>query len=633
MVKRYLSLCSLEQALSQMKSSFPAPRRTENVPVVRSIGRVVAVPVYAKYSVPEVNISAMDGIAVRSRDTVGATDRTPVTLSTSIRVNTGNIVPPEFDAVVMIEDTWEAGEQFQIRKAAAPWQHIRPAGEDIREGRLVLPRGHLVRAFDIGALATYGITRIEARAVHVGIIPTGSELVPFGVRPGPGQVVESNTIMAQVFLEATGARSTRLPIVRDDPELIAQALLAAVKENDLVIISAGSSAGTRDYTAGVISSLGELLFHGVAVKPGKPVMLGKIHGKPVLGLPGYPLAAQTALREFAAPLLESWGFAPAPKYPVRVRLAQSLTSDLGFDEFIPVFVGRIGTTLWGTPHSRGSGVQMATVKANGYTHIPAQVEGYEAGTELEVLLTTDPGSIERTLILTGTLDPALEDLANLVHDEGLFIHASSTGNLGGLLALERRTCHAAALSLPARSLLPEYRPLARHISADGIVFVHIATIEQGIASRDGSGPVDITKVRFINTKPESPSRLILDALLSARGTSPSQVDGYLHEVSGPMAVALAIRNGFADAGICTSGIAGSNGLSFVPVAFEDYELAVRREMLADPRLSILVSLIRSTAFRALLEKTGGYDTSQTGMLRCLSKESILTGCPSGLPEF
>ena len=218
MVKRYLSLCSLEQALNLLKTEFSAPQRTEKVPVMQSVGRVVAAPVYAKYSVPEVNISAMDGIAVRSRDTVGATDREPVTLEAFARVNTGNIVPPEFDAVIMIEDTWEADDRFQIRKAAAPWQHVRPAGEDIREGRLVLPKGHVIRAFDIGALSTYGVTRIEVKSVNIGIVPTGSELVPLGVRPGPGQVVESNTIMAQVFLHAMGTRCSRLPIVRDDPD-------------------------------------------------------------------------------------------------------------------------------------------------------------------------------------------------------------------------------------------------------------------------------------------------------------------------------------------------------------------------------------------------------------------------------
>ena len=205
MVKRYLELHSLDEALALLTSSFAVPKRTEMVPVMQSVGRVVAEPVFAKYSVPEVNLSAMDGIAVRSRDTIGAGDRTPVTLDHFAIVNTGNIVPPEYDAVIMIEDVWEAGDNFQIRRAASPWQHVRPAGEDIRENRLVLPRGHLIRAFDIGALATYGIIRVEVKAVNVGIIPTGSELVPLGVRPAPGQVVESNTIMAQVFLDQMGA--------------------------------------------------------------------------------------------------------------------------------------------------------------------------------------------------------------------------------------------------------------------------------------------------------------------------------------------------------------------------------------------------------------------------------------------
>ena len=204
LVTRYLTLTPFEQARSILTESFPNPGRTEKIPITQAVGRVNATPVYAKYSVPEVNISAMDGIAVRSRDTVGAGDRTPVMLDHFGRVNTGNIVPPEFDAVIMIEDTWEAGDQFQVRKSATPSQYIRHAGEDIRENRLVLPRGHLIRAFDVGALATYGITDVEVKAVQIAIIPTGNELVPLGVRPKPGQVVESNTIMAQVFLSTDG---------------------------------------------------------------------------------------------------------------------------------------------------------------------------------------------------------------------------------------------------------------------------------------------------------------------------------------------------------------------------------------------------------------------------------------------
>jgi putative molybdopterin biosynthesis protein len=251
------------------------------------------------------------------------------------------------------------------------------------------------------------------------------------------------------------------------------------------------------------------------------------------------------------------------------------------------------------------------------------MEGYEAGSELDVFLTTDPGSIERTLILSGSLDPAIEELANLVHDEGLFIHASNVGNIGALLALKRNACHAAPMDLPALSLLPECRFLMQHLPAHDIAFTHIATIEQGIASRDGLVFEDLFDVRFINTRKDSPTHMVFDALLSSRGVEPSRIDGYLHEVNGPQAVAAAVNNGFADAGVCTSSVAQMYGLQFVPIANEDYELAMNREMLNDPRICMLVSLIRSPAYKKILEKTGGYDCSQTGIIRSLSENNTL----------
>jgi putative molybdopterin biosynthesis protein len=478
MVKRYLSLRSLEEALHILLGSFPAPGRVEAMPLVQSVGRIVAAPVYAKYSVPEVHIAAMDGIAVLAGETLGATEQAPVTIHHALRVNTGNIVPPEFDAVVMIEETWERDGKYQVRRSVAPGQHVRMAGEDIRKGQLVLPRGHQVRSFDIGALATYGITALEVRSVKVGIIPTGSELVPLGSRPGPGQVVESNTIMAGVFLGEMGATCTKYPIVPDDPDLIRSALASAVEEHDLVVISAGSSAGTRDFTARVIGTLGELLFHGVAMKPGKPAMLGRIQGRPVLGLPGYPLAAQTVLRELAAPLLESWGLRASPRCTLHAGLAQPLVSDLGFDEFVPVSVGRVGGEAWGIPHSRGSAVQMATVRANGYVHIPAVVEGLEAGEEVEVFLTTDPATVDRTVLLVGTMDPSLGELADVARDRGLVLHPAGNGPSGALLALGRGSCHAVPLLLPADGTNPQDTSLARRLMEGRLGFLQLASVRQ-----------------------------------------------------------------------------------------------------------------------------------------------------------
>ena len=228
----------------------------------------------------------MDGIAVATRETVGASEQHPVELENAIRVNTGNIVPPGYDAVIMIEDTWQNGDRYVIRKSTTPWQHIRPAGEDLAESEMVLPSGHRIRPHEVGALATYGITEMEVLSVRVGLVPTGSELVPAGTRPSPGQVVESNTVMAKAMLEQAGARCMRYPFVEDDPDRIREAVRKAVKENDIVIVSAGSSAGSRDYTADVIGDLGEVLVHGIAIKPGKPAIIGRIDQKPVFGLPG-----------------------------------------------------------------------------------------------------------------------------------------------------------------------------------------------------------------------------------------------------------------------------------------------------------------------------------------------------------
>ena len=420
----------------------------------------MASPLCASYSVPEANLAAMDGYAVHSRETLGANDQAPLILKDFVQINTGNIVPPGFDAVVMFEDTWVSGDSVEIRRPAIAGQHVRVAGEDIRKDQLILPAGHQVRAFDIGALVTYGIRELVVKTARVGLIPTGSEIVPLGDRPQPGQVVESNTIMGQVYLQEMGARCKRYPIIPDEPDKIAETLSRAVGENDLVLISAGSSAGTRDYTAGVISSLGELVFHGVAVRPGKPVMLGIIEGKPVLGLPGYPLAAQTVIREFAGRLLETWGLVSPSPFVVPIRFAHPLVSDIGFDEFIPVSIGRVHGDYWGFPHSRSSAVQMAPVRANGYVHVPPMVEGLPASHSIDAVLTTDISSIDRTVLLSGWYDPAITKIADFIRKGGLVIHAANTGNTLGLVTLRHRGCHGAPVNVPDFAMLPYYRILS-----------------------------------------------------------------------------------------------------------------------------------------------------------------------------
>lgn len=615
MVKRYLSLVSLQEALDILNAAFPRTPVTETLPIEDTVGRITAEAVFTRFSVPEVHLSAMDGIAIRSADTAGASEYNPVTLDSAVRVNTGNVVPPEYDAVIMIEDVWEENGSYVVRKAASPWQHVRPAGEDIAESEMVVPSMHRIRPHEVGALATYGVTEIPVHTLRAGLIPTGGELVPAGSRPAPGQVVESNTLMAAAWLESLGVRCTRYPITPDTPDRIRRVLETAVAENDLIIVSAGSSAGTRDYTADVIAQLGDVLIHGVAIKPGKPVIIGKIKEKPVIGMPGYPLSALTVIRELVIPLLSQYGILVTRADSIQARLTSTLHSEVGTDEFVLLSVAKIGNHYAATPQSRGSGVQMSAVRANAYLRIPSSVEGYEAGSEVPVTLMVPPARAESAILITGSHDPVLDYLAELAQIRGVEMHSTHVGSMGGVLALMRGDCHAAPMHLlsPDGDYNREY--LKRYLPGEDISLLCIARREQGIVSREGYGLSDLPDLHFINRQKGSGTRILLDHELRKRGISPDLIEGYDHEVTTHLAVALAVKTGEADAGMCVFSAARVLGLQFVPVASERYELAIAGRNLDEPRIKSLINAVRSEEFSDILKKLGGYDSTETGVLR------------------
>jgi len=382
-----LALKPLGDLRAMMRSTFPCPDRTTRVPVAASAGRVTARPVHSPMTVPATDTAARDGFAVISAETRGAGDATPVRLRNPHRVNTGNAIPPGYDAVVMIEDIAGEDGTWSTRKAAAPGEHIHPAGSEIEQGERILPAGHRIRPCDIGALLTYGIAEIDVPAVKVGLIPTGNELVPAGGHPGAGEVIESNTAVAAAWLCEAGASPTRYGIVADDPAALRQAIAKAVRENDLVLVSAGSSTGTRDFTAGVIGELGEVLVHGIAMKPGRPAIVGRVEDKPVIGMPGYPIAALTTIRELALPLLAEWGFCAPPAERLRARLCESVLADPEFDEFILLTVYRADDGYTAVPLPPHSRTQMAMVRANAYLHVPAGSGTIPKGAEVDVILT------------------------------------------------------------------------------------------------------------------------------------------------------------------------------------------------------------------------------------------------------
>lgn len=614
-VKRYLKVTSLADAVALLKTSFACAPSVRQVPLEDAAGRITAGPVIARYSVPEIHLAAMDGIAVRSDDTAGASEQRPVTLAGAVRVNTGNVVPAGYDAVIMIEDVWADGDRFTIRKAAAPWQHVRPAGEDIGESEMALPSRHRIRPHELGALAAYGITGLDVISVKVGLIPTGSELVAHGSRPAPGQVVESNTVMAAALLSSLGATCTRYAMVRDDPAQIRDAVQRAVAENEIVIISAGSSAGTRDYTADVIADLGEVLVHGIAIKPGKPAIIGRISGKPVIGMPGYPLSALTVLREIVTPLLGLYGLEhPAPG-TVSGRLTTTIHKEIGTDEFVLCAAGSVGGHWVLSSLSRGAGVQMSAVRANAYLRIPADTEGFEAGETVTATLMVPGAESERALLITGSHDPVLDCLADMLRGSDIDLHSTHVGSMGGILALKNDECHAAPMHLLGTDGTYNTEYLKKYIPETGLVLLCVAGRQQGIVSRDGITFNDLRNHTFINRQKGSGTRMLLDYELKKAGIGPSEIRGYDREATTHLAVALAVKSGEADAGMCVWSAAKALGLSFVPVAQERYEIAIRKSHMDDPRVAALCAAIASPAFKEILVRLGGYDTTETGVRR------------------
>jgi putative molybdopterin biosynthesis protein len=608
----------LDEVFPLLAREFSCTPSTETVELRAAPGRITARALFGNWSVPEIHLAAMDGIAVVSSETDDASEQHPVTLGRAVRVNTGNVVPPGYDAVIMIEDVWENNGKYTIRRSAGPWQHVRPAGEDLAESEMVMTSRHLIRPHETGALATYGITGIEVITVRIGLVPTGSELVAAGTRPAPGQVVESNTVMAQAMLESAGARCTRYPFVEDNPEKIRDAIRQACTENDLVIVSAGSSAGTKDYTADVIAGLGEVLVHGIATKPGKPAIIGKIDGRPVFGLPGYPLSALTVIRELILPFLRNYGLVIPEPEEKKARITQALPKEIGSDEFVLCTLGKVGERWTVTPRSKGAGVQMSAVRANAYLRIPRDSEGFNAGDEVNARLMVPRREAENALLVTGSHDPVLDYLADLLRPRGVFLISTHVGSMGGILALRKDECHAAPTHLLAQDGTYNTEYLRKYLPGTSVDLVCVAGRQQGIVSRTGLALADLPGKTFINRQKGSGTRMLLDYELKKAGIDPASLPGYNREVTTHIAVALAVKSGEADAGMCVTSAAKALGLPFVPVAQERYELAIRREHREDSRIRELTAAIRSAEFREILDRLGGYDTAETGTFRTVA---------------
>jgi len=386
---------------------------TELVPTIKARARVLAEDLYSAVDLPHFHRAAMDGYAVKAKDTFGASQSLPAYLKlagvvemgkeatqalnpgAAIRISTGGMMPPQADAVVMVEytDETDAG-LIEIHRGVSPGQNVIQIGDDIKQGELVFQRGRRLKAHDLGALTGVGIASLAVfKRPRVGLISTGDEIVDADTEPRPGQVRNINQHSLAGLIEECGGDLKDWGVIRDDRGDLSKAIGEALEWGDLVLLSGGSSMGAKDIALETILSFpnSEFIFHGISIAPGKPTIFARACAKPIMGLPGYPVSALVIFDLFGAPLIRRLGGESADALQrfsrtVRARLKTNIASQLGREDYVRVTLERQSDRLIATPLPSKSGAIFTLVKADGMVRIEMNQDGLEQGEEVEVIL-------------------------------------------------------------------------------------------------------------------------------------------------------------------------------------------------------------------------------------------------------
>ncbi|MBR2879518.1 MAG: molybdopterin biosynthesis protein [Oscillospiraceae bacterium] len=633
MAFQYLTNVPLEKAREEyidllLEAGFAA--ETEVIPVERSCGRISAKAVYAAICAPHYPASAMDGIALSAESTFGAGETSPVTLNEDqfTVVDTGDLIPEGCDAVIMIEDVVRQSDgKVKLFAPAAPWQHIRQIGEDICAGEMILPSHSKISPAAIGSMLAGGVLEVEViRPIVVGLIPTGDEIVPPTANPKAGDIVEFNSSIFSSMLKEWGAESICFPIVPDKKELLAAAVKEAVEKCDAVVLNAGSSAGREDFSSSVIAQQGGVLYHGIAIRPGKPAILGYCGAKPILGVPGYPVSGIIVMEELMKPIIDTWYCrCGAQAEYAEATLSRSVVSGLKYREFVRVRMGSVGGKLMATPLSRGSGVVSSFMKADGILEIPQGLEGYEAGSKVNVKLLRPRHELDNTLVSIGSHDPLLDELNDMLHltYPDTFMSSSHVGSMGGIMAVRRGETHIAGVHLLDEAD-GSYNTafIKRYFPRGGVRLVECVGRTQGLMLQKGnplgiSSVADLTRagLRYVNRQKGSGTRILIDYLCKTQGIDPSKIYGYEREEFTHTSVAAQIASGTADAGMGIYSAAKLYDLDFLPVCIEQYDLLIPDYAWDSPIVCRLMEILQSEDFKKRIGALGGYEISNPGSVR------------------
>ncbi len=626
----YLTNVTLDQAQKDylwtlVEHGFQA--RTERIRVQDAFGRITARAVYAHINAPHYACSAMDGIALYARDSFGATDTTPVTLYEGqfTEVDTGDPIPENCDAVIMVEELVKNGDgSVTIHAPAAPWQHIRQIGEDVCAGEMILPSFMEITPAAIGAMIAGGVLELEVIAKPVvGIIPTGDEIIPPCTDPKPGDIMEFNSSIFSAMLSSWDAEAKTYPIVPDNYDQIRDMLFKAVSECDMVILNAGSSAGRDDYSVSAVKEVGEVLYHGIAIKPGKPAILGYKGAVPILGVPGYPVSGIIVIDELLHPLIDRWYSREVYKgSKTMAKLTRPVVSGLKYQEYVRVRMGYVGNTLMASPLPRGSGVVSSFMKADGMVVVPQGTEGYTAGEGVRVKLLREKQQLKNTLVVIGSHDPLLDELSDLIHreDHRLFLSSAHVGSMGGIMAIRRGEAHAAGIHL-LDTATGEYNRsyIRKYFPHGGVFLVRCVGRQQGLMLQKGNpfgitSFVDIAKdgICYVNRQKGSGTRVLMDYLCDKYGVDRDRIYGYDREEMTHNSVAVQIAGDSADAGMGIFSTAKLYGLDFLPICVEEYDLLIPEAAWNTGMVRQLIRILKSEEFKSRIEAMGGYTLERPG---------------------
>ncbi len=609
---------------------------TEFVPSVEALGRVTAEPVFARVSMPHYHASAMDGIAVVAESTYQAHEQNPLHLkqdSEFCYVDTGNAIPAPFNAVIMIENVHVIDEwTIEIIEPATPWQHIRPIGEDIVQEEMLFPQGHTLRPADLGILlAAQQLVIPVVKKPVVAIIPTGNELVEAHSELSPGKIIEFNGTVFSGFIKDWGGEPLLHAIVKDEPERIKAALLEAAETADIIVINAGSSAGRKDYTVHIIGEIGTVFTHGVASRPGKPVVLGKINGKIVVGVPGYPVSAYLALEWFVRPLVCKYLGIPEPRrQTVTVKLGRRIVSSMGAEDFVRMNIGYVDGQFVANPLTRAAGVTMSYVRADGLLIVPPDVIGYEQGDFAEVELFRPIEEIKNAILFSGshdlTIDLLSSQLKRVRTDKKIV--SSHVGSMAGIMAIRKGEAHVAGIHLldpGTKQYNISY--VKRMLAGQDVVLYPFLKRKQGWILPQGNplgigavGDLAHMEAHFVNRQKGAGTRILFDMLLAEEGFSSENITGYDREMFSHLAVAAEVNSDRDSVGLGIYPAAKAMGLDFVPIADEEYDLLMTKTFFESESGRLLIEMIQSPAFKEQVEKIGGYQVVENAEPKRLTDE-------------